>query len=412
MKQVLIIDARDFLRDFIKDKLVSGQITVHEVTGWRDAFSKLVSILPDLIIVDVGEDTVELEDFLKKKHENPNAKMIPAIILGPVISKDQLAMLAQWSVIRYFNKPIRFDIFFESVGKILKTIFFIDTTPCILNVHINNDIIFIELARGLNREKISLLRLKISEIITANSIDNPKAVIMMTGIELSFIDGSNLELLFDNVIADQRLQKSNIKILSHNEFVRQFIMGHSQYSEIEVVGSITDVIGALVGGGAADDTDLVIDKILSASEGADLGSVEMRFGSETGSTDTQILEAVKVAVVDDEAPVREMLVKAFTKAKAAVSQYTDGQVFLAAAATTLFDLVILDIVMPRLNGIEVLKNLSQRKYQGKVLIYSKITQREAVMQTMKLGAKGYMVKPQTPETIIKKAAQTLASRPL
>ena len=412
MKQVLIIDVRDFLRDFIKDKLGSEQITVHEVTGRHDAFLKLISVLPDLVIIDVVEDTLELVDFLKKKHESPNAKIIPVIILGPIISKEQLAVLAQLGVVRYFNKPIRFDIFFESVGKILKTIFFIDTTPCILNVHINNDIIFIEIARGLNREKISLLKLKIAEIITANSIDTPKAVVMMTDIELSFIDGADLELLFDNIIADARLQKRNIKVLSHNEFIRQFITGHLQYSEIEVAASISDVLVSLVGGGAADDTELVIDKILSASEGADLGSVEMRFESETGSTAEKTLEAVKVAVVDDEAPVREMLAEAFTKAKAAVSQYADGQAFLGAAATTVFDLVILDIVMPRLNGIEVLKNLLQSKYSAKVLIYSKITQREAVMQTMKLGAKGYMVKPQTPETIIKKAVQTLSSRPL
>jgi DNA-binding response OmpR family regulator len=412
MKQVLIIDARDFLRDFIKDKLISGQVTVHEVTGWRDAVSKLVSILPDLVIVDVVEDTLELTDFLKKKHINPNAKMIPVIILGPVIAKEQLAVLAQLGVVRYFNKPIRFDIFFESVGKILKTLFFIDTTPCIFNVHINNDIIFIEIARGLNREKISLLRLKISEIITANSIENPKAVVMMTDIKLSFIDGANLELLFDNLITDQRLQKRNIKVLAHSEFVRQFIMGHPQYSEIEIASDISNVLVSLVGGGAADDVDLVINKILSASEGADLGSVEMRFESESGNAEEKTLETFKVAVVDDEAPVREMLSKALTNAKAAVSQYADGQAFLGAAATTLFDLVILDIVMPRLNGIEVLKNLLLRKYKGKVLIYSKITQREAVMQTMKLGAKGYMVKPQTSETIIKKAIQILENRPL
>jgi DNA-binding response OmpR family regulator len=412
MKQVLIIDAPDLLRDFIRDKLVSEQIEVHEATGRRDAFSKLVSELPDLVIIDVPESTLELIDFLKKKQENPNAKTIPAIILGPIVPKERLAILASLGVVKYFNKPIRFDVFFESVGRILRITFLIDTTPCILEVHLNNNIIFIEIARGLNREKISLLRFKIAEIIDANALVNPKAVVMMTDFELSFIDGANLELLFDNLIADTRLAKKNIKILSLNTFTKQLIGGHPQYKGIDVVSSLSDVLASLVGEDADDNADLVTNKILSASEDANLGSVEMRFQSESGSgkSEAKVFENVRVAVVDDETPVLQMLTDAFKNVNAKVNQYADGQTFLAACSSIFFDLVILDIMMPGVNGFEVLKSLAQKKYAGSVLVYSKVTQREAVLQAMQLGAKGYMVKPQTPEAIIKKSIETLNSR--
>jgi CheY-like chemotaxis protein len=234
---------------------------------------------------------------------------------------------------------------------------------------------------------------------------------MMTDIELSFIDGANLELLFNNLIADTRLEKKNIKVLSLKDFVKQLINGHPQYAGIEVADSIASVMGYLVGEIDDGDVDIVTSRILSASEEADLGSVEMRFESETtGAVSKETLENVRIALVDDEAAVRQMLDDIFKNTKANVSQYVDGLAFLEAAKTMIFDIVVLDIVMPRLNGINVLKVLAQSRYAGKVLVYSKVTQREVVTQSMQLGAKGYMVKPQPPEVILKKVTQILEPR--
>ena len=70
-------------------------------------------------------------------------------------------------------------------------------------------LLFFQIARGLNREKLSLLKYKLTEIIDANKLTIPKLVIMLTDLSLSFIDGSNLEILFDSVIADSRIQKRN-----------------------------------------------------------------------------------------------------------------------------------------------------------------------------------------------------------
>jgi DNA-binding NarL/FixJ family response regulator len=352
----------------------------------------------------VAESIAELTDFLKKKQENPNARTIPAIILGPEIPKDRVRDLAQFGVVKYFHKPIRFDIFFDSVGKILKTSFLIDTTPSVFDVHLNKDIIFVEIARGLNRDKISLLRFKISEIIDANDLINPKAIVTMAEFEPSFIDGANLELLFNNLVADHRLPRKNIKVLSLNDFTKQLIKGHPQYRGIEVVSSISSVISALAGDGASDGA-LADGRLPSGS--AHSRSAQICYQSETSDIDDYMFEGVKVAIVDDEPEAILPIETAFKKAKADVSLYTDAQFFLADAFSAAFDVVILDIMMPHVTGLDVLKLLAQKKYPGNVLVYSKVTQREVVLQAMQLGARGYMIKPQTPASVLKKTYETM-----
>ena len=56
MKQVLLIDASPIFMEFLKDKLLSEKIKVETAAGNRDAFQKMVNLMPDLVIVDVESD--------------------------------------------------------------------------------------------------------------------------------------------------------------------------------------------------------------------------------------------------------------------------------------------------------------------------------------------------------------------
>jgi DNA-binding NarL/FixJ family response regulator len=398
MKRVLVIDAHGIFKDFIRNKLVADKIEVQEVYGRREAFSKLASELPDLIIIDTHETTLELIDFLRIKQENPNAKKIPVIVLGIEISTDKLRPLAQLNVVKYFSRPIKFDLLLDVLHKILQTDFLLDTTPCAIDIHLNNDIIFIEIADGLNYDKIVLLRFKITEIIDANGLIAPKIAVTLAGFEFSFIDGYNLELLFDSLIADKRVAKGSIKIISPDPFIRQLVAGHPQYNGIEAVPQLSDAFPFLAGDAAGAEG------ILSASENANAGSVEMRFRTEISAGEESPLVNAKVAVVDDEPQAVQSIAEAFQNAGAVVSRYTDGQTFLDS--NTEFDVVILDVVMPRVTGLDVLKALLTRRCSSNVLVYSKLTRRDVVLQVMTLGAKGYMVKPQEPDAVLQKAIET------
>lgn len=292
MKNVLIIDAPPIFREFLKDKLSEEKVNVVTVQEKRDSLIKVTSLLPDLVIVNINEfdDDVSLTELFQKFKSDPNASRIPLIATGPTIDKTAMETYAKLGVHKYFVKPIKIDVLFEAIGKILHTAFSLDTTPCILDVHRNNNIIFIEIAQGLNREKISLLKYKVSEIIESNELEQPKIILMMTNLELSFVDGVNLELLIDNILANSKVHTKDVKILSFSNFTKQLVEGHPQYDGIEVATDISQFLNELVDSTRTSRvSDLITDQILASSDSADEGSIEMRFSTDA-ITESQPLQ--------------------------------------------------------------------------------------------------------------------------
>ena len=413
-KQVLIIDASPMFREFLREKLSEENIEVETAQGHRDAFIKLSSNMPDLVILDIEKSIEDMQDFFEKKQLNPNTVHIPMIISGPHIEKEQVQSLLKYGVVKYFTRPIKFDIFFESIGRILRSAFSMDTTPCVLEIHLNKNIIFIEMAQGMNREKMALLKYKLTELMDNNRLDSPKVIIMMTDLSLSFVDGSNLELLFDNVLADRRIERKNLKVLSLDSFTKELIDGHPEYSGIEVVTNLSQVLNSIVESGpTASIQDLISDQILTSTDNGEEGSVEMRFYSDTGTgntaeaDDTLISDELTVAIVDDDAVVRQLLAASFKTINAKSDLFASGAEFLQAANTKNYSLIILDIFMPGISGFDILKTLRQHQVKSPVIVYSQAAQKEAIIQSLTLGAKTYLVKPQKPEVIIQKAMEIL-----
>lgn len=412
-KQVLIINAAPMFREFLKEKLYSENVLVEIADGRLDSFSKIIRVLPDLIIIDVESSFEEIIDLLERKMSDPNAKRIPVIIAGPEMDRAQISSLVQYGVVKYFSKPIKFDVFFEAIGKIIRVNLSMDTTPCVLEIHHNGNVIFVEIAQGLNREKISLLKYKISEMIDNYKIKEPKVIVMMTNLQLSFVDGINVELLLDTVTADNRIQKRNIKILSLDNYMSEFIDGHVEYVGVKVLKDLTSALGSIVGNANAsgDANEIIADSIL-AGEDEDTGSVDIRFGIESGEENDLGAEGslLNIAIVDDDEVVRRILTQSFQSIGITVEAFESGVQFVQAIQTKSFDLAVLDIFMQGISGFDVLNQMRTRERPIPAIVYSQAVQREYVIQALSLGAKGYLAKPQKPEVILRKAMEILHDR--
>ncbi|MBR6144871.1 MAG: response regulator [Treponema sp.] len=414
MKKVLLIDASPMFREFLKEKLVAEQVTVEYAVGNRDAYTKMITTLPDLIIIDVESDITSLQEFLLKKHDDPNAKKIPIIISGPDIPRHHVATLAQFAVVKYFTKPIKFDIFFESIGKILKSNFSLDTTPSIMEMHVNGLIVFTEIALGLNREKLYLLKYRLQELLDKNKINEPKIIIMMTNIKLTFIDGSNLEVLIDNILEDKRIKPKNVKILSFDTFTKELVKGHPLYKDIEVSDNMNDIINSMVDASQGESiNEIVSERILSVDDhSTQESSIEMRFMNDNAEgviSEQDSGNVLKVAIVDDDVVIRRLLEKAFAGVSAKSVLFSNGVDFMHAIEDQEFDLVILDIYIPDINGFDILRTLQRDNFKAPILIYSQATMRDAVVKSLSLGAKGYLIKPQKADVIVQKAMEVLHS---
>ncbi|MCQ2597275.1 MAG: response regulator [Treponema sp.] len=411
MKSVLIIDAHPLFRDFLKDKLTAGKIEVNTASEDRDAFTKMITTLPNLIIMDRGMAENQISDFMQKKISDPNTASIPIIMTGPLIDKALIGSLARYGVIKYFTKPIKFDLFFESIGNVLKLPVVMDTTPCVLDIHRNGNIIFIEVAQGLNREKLALLKFKLAEMIEREELENPKIILMLTNLDLTFIDGLNLEYLINNVLDNPKVHRKNVKILSLSEFVNDLVDGHTEYDGIEVTDNLPRVLNTLVESSITTSvSDLITEKILSGTGMDDMdSSIETRFYSDTGSIekDESIGSVFSVAVIDQNPQSAANIQKTFDSVGAKTDIFSTGKDFQEQYVPDKYSLVILDVLEPESKGFEILNEFRADRFAPPVIVYSASAQRDLIVRVLSSGASLYLMKPQKPETLLDKAISLL-----
>jgi len=410
MKQVLLIDESNVFRDYIKSKLEAKHITVEFGKGQLDSLSKLRMSVPDLMIIDYNTSRNFLFELLEGKKADANARDIPVIVLAQKIEKNDVTKLSGYNVKKIIPKPLKIDQFFQAVTDILRVDFDIDTTQCIMEARVNDNILFIEIAQGFNREKIELLKYRIRELIGLYSLTAPKILMMMTDLSLSFVDGPNLELLMESVMADPSVKNRNIKLLTLDGFTRDFIAGNKAYADIQVVTDLTKAIDSLLRDavGVADTSTLISEKILQANGSADRdgSALEMRFKSEIEALKS-VAHDIKIAVVDDDVVIRTVLAKTFQAINATVEQFESGAEFLPHAIAGTYDLIFLDLMMPVMNGLEVLVKMRENEIVTPVIVLSSISQREAVLKVLSTGVRSYMIKPLKPEAILTKAIEVL-----
>ncbi len=109
----------------------------------------------------------------------------------------------------------------------------------------------------------------------------------------------------------------------------------------------------------------------------------------------------KILVVDDEKNLRETLVELFESEKFAVSSAEDGAEALLKIRAENFSCVFLDIKMPRMDGLQLLKKLGEENLlQTPIIVVSAFSDSEKTIEAMRLGAFDYLTKPLDIEEIL------------
>jgi DNA-binding response OmpR family regulator len=111
----------------------------------------------------------------------------------------------------------------------------------------------------------------------------------------------------------------------------------------------------------------------------------------------------KVLIVEDERPLSHALELKFTHEGYEVVIATDGAEALKIANTTKFEVILLDLIMPNMDGFTFMEKL---KKKSPIIILSNLGQDEDKERAKELGAIGYFVKSNTPITEIIKAVKS------
>ncbi|MBN2326088.1 MAG: sigma-54-dependent Fis family transcriptional regulator [Candidatus Omnitrophica bacterium] len=107
----------------------------------------------------------------------------------------------------------------------------------------------------------------------------------------------------------------------------------------------------------------------------------------------------RILVIDDEAVVCLSCKRILSGVGFAVETHQDSRKGLSDALTDQFDVILLDIVMPDLDGLEVLKQIKASGISAEVVMISGYSTVESAVQAMKRGAADYVSKPFTPDEL-------------
>jgi len=113
----------------------------------------------------------------------------------------------------------------------------------------------------------------------------------------------------------------------------------------------------------------------------------------------------KILVVEDDKFVRELIVQKLTEEKFEVSSAKDGEEGVKKTESEKPDLILLDLILPGIDGFEVLSRIRKNPLTEKipVIILSNLGEKVDVDRGVELGANDYLIKAHfTPKEIVEK----------
>lgn len=115
----------------------------------------------------------------------------------------------------------------------------------------------------------------------------------------------------------------------------------------------------------------------------------------------------KILLIEDDQFTRELYQDVFTTAGFDIITAPDGEAGLIKAREGGYDLILLDVMMPKLDGLGVLKGLKAqgpKKPNGSIVLLTNLAHDPVVKEALENGAKAYLVKAElNPDELVEKA---------
>ena len=113
---------------------------------------------------------------------------------------------------------------------------------------------------------------------------------------------------------------------------------------------------------------------------------------------------MKILLIEDYAPLQKAIVKGLSEAGYAVDAAADGHEGACFTKTSQYDVIVLDLMLPKLDGWSILEQLRRRGDQTHVLILTAKDQVSDRVRGLNLGADDYLVKPFAFEELLARVA--------
>lgn len=102
--------------------------------------------------------------------------------------------------------------------------------------------------------------------------------------------------------------------------------------------------------------------------------------------------AKKILIAEDEIALAQILSQKLKEEGFEVEVAANGIEAMASLSKKTFDLLLLDLIMPKMDGFEVLNQMKIKKIRIKILVMSNLSQTETAAKARSLGANNFLVK--------------------
>jgi DNA-binding NtrC family response regulator len=118
----------------------------------------------------------------------------------------------------------------------------------------------------------------------------------------------------------------------------------------------------------------------------------------------------KILVIDDEEVVRLSYFRSLSGDRCKVELAESGREALQTMSQQAFDVVLLDLRMPEMDGLVVLKHIKQQWPDSEVIVITGYPAIDTAKQAVALGAYGYLAKPVGPDEVISAANDAMTHK--
>ena len=117
-----------------------------------------------------------------------------------------------------------------------------------------------------------------------------------------------------------------------------------------------------------------------------------------------------ILIIDDEVSLRQTLARILQRAGFEVTTAANGAEGFSLVSQHLFDLVYLDIRMPDMSGLELLKTIHAKYPDLPVILFTAQPDLNSAVEALRNGATDYLLKPLKPQAVVERTNSILANQ--
>lgn len=407
--KVVLIENDEILKQYLKERLNKAGI---EVVCCKDGFEgslKIKNENPDLIISACELSRVDIFTLIREKNEYKSTVNIPVIVLEKERNLEIEKQLAELQVSAILLKPLKVDLLFRNICKLLGCRIDFDRTRSIIDAHINEDILFVEISDGLNAEKIDLLTYKIRSMVEDYAKILTKVLIICSNISNSPRLNMKLEQLITSITDETAAVSSTIRILTpQDSAVAKAVKEDKKFANIPIVENLSEAISSFgkinvfAHESEVDEINTLI--LTSANEKV---SVYLPMDLHFASEDDPMKSQYSVAIIDDDLPILEYLETVFESEGWKTTAYETPVAFIKELQHVRPDIIFLDLMMPKINGVQVIQYLRKNKINIPIVVITALSQKEVITRIKEYGVSYFLTKPLHMNTILDTAKDAL-----